>query len=34
MTGFTDHSQFTSFLQSYVTNDAYYMYNGKHFDPS
>jgi hypothetical protein len=29
MTGFTNPDQFTSFLQSYVTNEAYYMYHGK-----
>jgi hypothetical protein len=29
MTGFTDPSQFIPFLQSYVTNEAYYLYDGK-----
>lgn len=28
MTGFSDPSQFTSYLQSYVTNAAHYKYNG------
>jgi hypothetical protein len=29
MTGFTDPSQFIPFLQSYVTYEAYYLYDGK-----
>jgi hypothetical protein len=29
MTGFNNPNQFTSFLQSHVTNEAYYLYNGK-----
>jgi glucan endo-1,3-alpha-glucosidase len=28
MTGFSNPDQFTSYLQSYVTNQAYYLYNG------
>lgn len=28
MTGFNNPDQFTSFLQGYVTNAAYYKYNG------
>lgn len=32
MTGFTNPDQFTSFLQSYVTNEAYYLYKGKTID--
>jgi hypothetical protein len=32
MTGFDNPDQFTSFLQSYVTNEAYYMYNGRNAD--
>lgn len=28
MTGFNNPDQLTSFLQSYVTNEAYYLYNG------
>ena len=28
MTGFSNPDQFTSYLQSYVTNSAYYKYNG------
>jgi len=31
MTGFSDPDQFTSFLQSWITNDAYYKYNGLPF---
>lgn len=32
MTGFSNPDQFTSFLQSYVTNEAYYLYNGENID--
>jgi glucan endo-1,3-alpha-glucosidase len=31
MTGFSDPSQFLAYLASYVSNDAYYQYDGKPF---